>query len=311
LQEKSAAPSGTAHIKLFAGIDGGQSSTAAVIADETGRAIARGSAGPADEVAQRADSTRLRDALRGAIADALARAGLPADSSFEAIVAGVSGFDGKIYGRPPDLPAKRFTLVHDTEIAHAGALGGGPGIIAIAGTGSVAYARNDGGDNALIGGWGYLFGDEGSAFWLARDAIADAMRETDSGVESELAPLILQHFSQPTLRKFVRAFYAGEISRSDLAAFARVLAAHAESGSERAAHYVRDGAAAVVLLAKLASERIGMDRPRVAFLGGLLQSRAYSESIDRWMHELLPRATRVQPQRDAAEGALVLAYRSA
>ena len=298
-------------MKLFAGVDGGQSSTIAVIGDESGRVLARGSAGPADEVAQGADSTRLRDAVHGALADAISHARLPEDSRFVSIVAGVSGYDGRVYGRKPEPPADRFSIVHDTVIAHAGALGGTPGAIVIAGTGSVAYARNERGESVIAGGWGYLFGDEGSAFWFARDAIADAMRESDAGEESELAPLILAHFSQPSLRTLVRAFYAGEISRGDLAAFAPVLIAHAQAGSERAEQYVRDGAAALVLLAKHASERASLESPRVAFLGGLLRSELLSGNIDRWMHELLPQATRVPPARDAAEGALLLAYRSA
>ena len=296
---------------LFAGIDGGQSSTVAVVADESQRILARGSAGPADEVGQGAASTRLRDALSAALADALARAGLPGDSHFASIVAGVSGYDGRIYGRAPAFSADRVSIVHDTEIAHAGALEGKPGVIAIAGTGSVAYARGERGESALAGGWGYLFGDEGSAFWLARDAIADAMRETDAGERSELAPLILEHFSQPSLRALVRAFYAGEISRTRLAAFAPEMIRLAESGSERAEQYVRDGAAALVLLVKHAGRRAGLQAPRVAFLGGLLRSAAFSEHLDRWMHELLPDAARVQPARDAAEGALLLAYRPA
>ncbi len=298
-------------MKLFAGIDGGQSSTLAVIGDENGNVLSRGAAGPADEVAQGANSTRLRDALRGALSDALEKAGLPEESRFAAIVAGISGYDGKIYGRPPDLASDRTMLLHDTTIAHAGALGGNPGVVVIAGTGSVAYAQNEDGGHALIGGWGYLFGDEGSAFWIARDAIADAMRETDASGSSELGATILGHFSQASLRALVRAFYSGEISRSELAAFAPVLLHEAENGSERALQYARDAAAALTLLAKRAADAAQLRAPQVAFLGGLLHSALLSDHVDRWMRELLPSARRASPQRDAAEGALLLAYRSA
>lgn len=294
---------------LFAGIDGGQSSTTAVVGDDSGRVLARGSAGPADEVAQGPESTRLRDALQGALADALSHAGLPHDSRFASIVAGVSGYDGKVYGQAPDMPAEHFAIVHDTEIAHAGALDGKAGVIVIAGTGSVAFARSERDERALAGGWGYLFGDEGSAFWFARDAIADAARDADACEENELGPLILQHFSAPSLRALVRAFYAGEISRTQLATFAPVLIEAAERGNERAAQHVRDGAAALVLLARQAAERAALTAPAVAFLGGLLRSATLSGNIDRWMHELLPAATRVAPVRDPAEGALLLALR--
>jgi N-acetylglucosamine kinase-like BadF-type ATPase len=296
-------------MKYFAGIDGGQSSTVAVIGDETGRVLARGKAGPADEVAQGAESTRLRDALRGALADAVRSAGLPTATHFAAIVAGVSGYDGKVHGRAPDLPSDALTIVHDTAIAHAGALGGNPGIIVIAGTGSVAFAKNASGETALAGGWGYLFGDEGSAFWLARDAISDAMRDADGGEQSELQSIILEHFARPTLRALVRAFYAGEISRSELAAFAPAILRLAAEGNERASQHVRDAAAALVLNAKYAADRTRMRAPDVAFIGGLMQNALLNEHVNHWMRELLPDARRVDPQRDAAEGALLLAYR--
>jgi N-acetylglucosamine kinase-like BadF-type ATPase len=298
-------------MRLFAGIDGGQSSTVAVVGDETGRVLGRGSAGPADEVAQGADSTRLRDALHGALANALADAQLPARSRFASVVAGVSGYDGKVYGNPPDVPADRFALVHDTVIAHAGALGGDAGVVVIAGTGSVAYAKDERGESALVGGWGYLFGDEGSAFWFAREAIADAARASDAGEAHDLAPLIARYFSQPSLRTLVRAFYAGEIARAQLASFAPAVLREAANGNASAAQYADDGAAALVLLARQAATRLGLEEPRIAFLGGLLADAAFGERIDGWMDELMPKATRVAPRRDAAEGALLLAYRGA
>lgn len=298
-------------MKLFAGIDGGQSSTVAVIGDENGSVIARGSAGPGDEVAQGPQSTRLRDALADALRDAATHAGLPAGARFEAIVAGISGYDGKVYGQQPQLPCDRLTLVHDTVIAHAGALDGKPGVVVIAGTGSVAYAQNERGDSALAGGFGYLFGDEGSGFWLARSAIADAMRETDAGEGNELQSIILQHFSQPSLHALARAFYAGTISRTQIASFAPEIVKQAELGSERAAQYVQDAAKALVLLAQHASQRAAIQMPDVAFVGGLMRSATLSDNVDRRLHELMAQATRVAPARDAAEGALLLAYRPA
>ena len=290
-------------MRLFAGIDGGQSSTVAVIG-EPGRILARGRAGPADEVGQGPESTRLRDALRDALADALARAALPADTRFTCIVAGISGYEGRVYGRDPQLPADCVRLVHDTEIAHAGALGGEAGVVVIAGTGSVAYARNANGESALAGGWGYLFGDEGSAFWMARTVLADAMRRSDAGHKSDLEAVLLRHFAQPSLRALSRAFYAGAISRTQLAASVPVILEHR-------ADLAADAARELVLLARNAAERAGLEWPAVAFTGGLLQAASLNAGIDRLMPELLPYAVRVNPRCDAAEGALLLAYRSA
>ncbi|MGA8097021.1 MAG: BadF/BadG/BcrA/BcrD ATPase family protein, partial [Candidatus Cybelea sp.] len=209
-------------MRLFAGIDGGQSSTVAVVADEAGQILGRGAAGPADEIGASKDSTGLRDALQGALAQACRSARLPVETKFDAIVAGVSGYDGRVYGRSPELPSERAVLMHDTPIAHAGALGGRSGVVVIAGTGSVVYGRNDEGWSCTIGGWGFLFGDEGSAFAIARDALALLMRAQDEDDPSFAAATraACEFFAMPSLRALVHAFYKGELTRDRLASFA-------------------------------------------------------------------------------------------
>ncbi len=293
----------------YAGIDGGQSSTVAVIGDENGRVLGRGTAGPADEVAQGAESTRLRDALSGALSDAIARAQLPAQTRFEQIVAGVSGYEGKIYGRPPDLPAAVLTLMHDAPIAHAGALAGEAGVIVIAGTGSVAYSQCVRGNTALVGGWGYLFGDEGGAFWLAREALAGAMREESAGDHGAIAQTALEFFNAASLRHLARSFYAGEISRAQLASFAVAVVKAAEDGDARAAQYVKQGAHELVTIAMHAMQRVRLVVPKIAFVGGLTASATMLHEFAQGMREMMPRAQLVEPRYDSAVGALILAYK--
>lgn len=295
----------------FAGIDGGQSTTVAVVADENGRILGRGNAGAADEIDQGADSTKLRDALTAALTDASAHANLPHDVRFAAIVAGISGYEGQVYGQPPSLPTDALALLHDTRIAHAGALAGSAGVIVIAGTGSVAYAVNEHGASALVGGWGYVFGDEGSAFWLARKALGGAMHGSDSGEPVDLTQIALQYFNMPSLRALARAFYAGTISRTQLASFAAVVVQQAEDCDEQASAYVKNGARALVTLAMHGMDRVGMPAAEVAFTGGLLQSGTVRDEIAQWMDQLLPQATHVQPRYDPAVGALLLAYKNA
>jgi glucosamine kinase len=277
---------------LFAGIDGGQTASMAVIGDET-RILARGAAGPADEIGATPDSTRLRDALEGALANALAAANLPADTQFDAIVAGVSGYDGRVYGQLPRMPAQRFVLLHDAPIAHAGAFRGAPGVVVIAGTGSVAYTLARDGRTRTSGGWGYLFGDEGSAFWIARTFIA---RATENPA---LVRPLLEYFDVANLRALVRAFYVGEISRERLASFAAI----ALTNEELVADAARE-------LAKLAASAV-LERPcEIAFVGGLFRNAALGERAYAETRERLPDCTIVEPATDPAEGALILARRA-
>ncbi len=291
---------------FFVGIDGGQSSTVAVIGDEQGRILGRGRAGPADEIGAGSDSTRLRDALHGAIDDAARHAHLPANSRFDAIVAGVSGYDGRVHGREPHLPSSHVLLVHDTPIAHAGALGGRGGVVVIAGTGSVVYGRSDDGWSCTLGGWGFLFGDEGSAFAIARDALAMLMRARDEGDASldAQAEAACEFFGAASLRWLAHSFYKGEIARDRLAAFAReALRFHAfrpiaARGAER--------------LAALTCAAIKAGAPpRVALVGGVFGDPGFREHVRMKILATVPGVEIVEPRYEPVYGALLLAYREA
>ena len=292
---------------LFAGIDAGQTSTTAAIGDNDGRTIALGYAGPADEIGADPQSTRLRDALEGALADALRNANLPVETRFDAIVAGISGYEGRVYGEEPRLPGDRVKLVHDTVIAHAGALGGQPGVVVIAGTGSAAYAVFPDGATHFEGGWGYLFGDEGSAFWIARSAIFLATYHGDC----EATRALLSFFDVHTLRELVRAFYVGNVTRASLASFAPVCI-EAAKNNDGCPCLCDPPVAAARELARLAARaaRGRADAPRVACVGGLVADPWLRERIAQSLAQELPAATLVEAQGQPVDGALVLARRA-
>ncbi len=290
----------------FAGIDGGQSSTTAVIGDDAGRIIGRGASSAADEVGESADSTRMQSALRGALEAARSAAGLDERTEFAAVVAGVSGYSGRVRGRMPKLPTQRFVLMHDAPIAHAGALGGKPGVVIIAGTGSVVYAT-DGSRAHTAGGWGYVFGDEGSAFWTVRETLARLMHAEDlqNGPDcSREARETCDYFGVPSLRDLARAFYAGEISRERLASFAPralhlpIAAGLLEQGTNRLALLIRDAIAAGA-------------PAKVACVGGMFGDPPFYQRLCARITEFGPTVEIVQPAHEPAVGALLLAYREA
>jgi glucosamine kinase len=287
---------------LFAGIDGGQSSTRAVIGDGA-RILAHGRGGPADELGAKRESTRMRDALAAALADAVRTAGLPEQTRFEAIVAGVSGYEGTIYGQPPQLPAERFELMHDAPIAHAGALYGEPGVLVIAGTGSVAYTLRADGRRQTFGGWGYLFGDEGSAFWIVRTLVSHAAAHESCSCARRL----VSYFEAKSLREVARSFYAGDIGRDRFASFAAVAlgAANEADACPALRETVRDAAEAI---ARLACSAV-LEPCKIAFTGGLLQDAWFEGNVHASVRALVPECTVVMPAAGAAEGALLLASR--
>lgn len=289
---------------LVAGIDGGQSSTIVLVGDQQGRILSRGIAGPADEVGVDPSSTRLCDALRDALRDACRQGGIRYEDGFAAIVAGVSGYEGRIYGKKPELPTERLILMHDAPIAHAGALAGAPGVVVIAGTGSVVYARGERSGDATYGGWGYLFGDEGSAFSVARDVLALLMRAQDNGDLSlgEEARAACEVFEAASLREITRAYYAGEITRRQLAAFAP----HALQ-FERFRAIGNRGADRLVALAHRACTFT--DARQIALVGGVFGNAGFYDRVAEGILAVIPDAILVKPLYEPAAGALLLAYR--
>ncbi|MFN2528061.1 MAG: BadF/BadG/BcrA/BcrD ATPase family protein [Candidatus Baltobacteraceae bacterium] len=303
-------------MKLYAGIDGGQSSTTAVIADGAGKILGAGRSGPADEVGADASSTRLRDALELAIDRALRAAGLFPDTEFAAVVAGVSGYNGSPVGLRPHVHTRNFQMLHDARVAHAAAFHAGEGILVIAGTGSVAFGVNELGEECRIGGWGYLFGDEGSAFWIGRRLIERAMRDQESGLRSPVTPPVLNYFSVRRLSEISDGFYAGQIDRAAVAALAKTAFELAEQGLDDARFIVEQAADAIAALAATCARRLHANRRvighpvPVALSGGLLQNGRFAARIHACLADRLPEATIAAVKNKPAEGALLLAYRA-
>jgi N-acetylglucosamine kinase-like BadF-type ATPase len=176
---------------LFLGVDGGGTSTTALLGLEDGPVIGRGEAGPSNAKSVGVDAARA--ALEQAIAGAFHAAG-EWPRSVAAACLGVAGFD-----RPEDRRllgewsqagqwADRLVLVNDGDLVVAAGTPEGWGVGVIAGTGSIAVARSKDGRKARAGGWGYVFGDEGSAYDLAVAALRLVARRTDGREDAPLNP---------------------------------------------------------------------------------------------------------------------------
>ncbi|TAM91338.1 hypothetical protein EPN42_04075 [bacterium] len=294
-------------MKLFVGVDGGQTATQAVVGDEHGAVLGRGESGPANHVDEPGAEERLRSAVEEAVRGALHSAGLASTT----LLAGAHvALTGEIEERRTAavesvVHAERLTVGHDAPAAWMGAFAGAPGVAVIAGTGSVAFGRNAQGEEVRVGGWGYLFGDRGSAFWLAAEAIRRALDVLDRGRETPLGEAARRHFGVARLPEVPAAFYRRSISRSDLAGFARVIAAMAAQGDVAAAGLVEEAGRALAELALVALDRLALRRGGVVLVGG-----AAGDPLLRRVtaHELVLRgATMREPLAEPVVGALWLA----
>ncbi len=299
---------------LCAGVDGGQSSTSARVGDESGAVVGAASGPPADLVGEPRGSPRQAEVLDGVLADALAAAGLPAGTRLAAVVAGISGYDEGVSPAPHlRANAAQSLFVHDTLIAHAGALAGAAGIVVLAGTGSVAVGCDPPGSPLVrAGGWGYFFGDEGSALWIARAALRRAMWQADFGEPGVLERLALAHFASNSLRALQHAVAHGEIDRPALAAFAPAVLAAARAGAADACAVRRTAADELAVLARTVDERLPPASLRlVSYAGGLFADEAFGEIFEDSLVLALPHAEIVAPLGDPVDGALRLAFHAA
>jgi N-acetylglucosamine kinase-like BadF-type ATPase len=300
-------------MKLFLGIDGGQSGTTALIGDETGRILGMGRGGPSNHAAAQQGRERLRRAITESVSNACAAAGLASGVRFEAACCGMSGGpEDKRSILEAILPAERLVVTTDAAIALAGATPSGRGIIVIAGTGSMAFGRNEANFTARAGGWGYLFGDEGSAFDVARQALRAALRmEEGWGPDTTLRGTLVEAVGACDANQLMHRFYEPDWPRDRIARLAPLVDAAAAAGDSVAQEILQYAALQLATLASSVRARL-WDRDaavEVAYSGGVFRSEPIARRF-RELMELEPHTRCGPAQRPPAEGALLEAYRT-
>lgn len=301
--------------RTFLGVDGGQSSTSALIGDESGRVIGYGRGGPCNHVGAAEGRVKFTRAITGCVRAACAEAGL----DFEAIRfdSACLGFSGG----PADkesilheiLRCDRMTVTHDAAIALSGATAGQPGIIVIAGTGSIAFGRNAAGTVARAGGWGYIFGDEGGGFDIARQALRAALRfEEGWGAPTSLHQVLLDETGSSDANEALHRFYTTEFPRDRVAAFARSVDRAATAGDPVAAAILSTAAEQLAsLTAAVRGQIFAPDEgAAVACIGGVFHSATVLQHF-RDVVERVPGNDVAAPIYGPAAGALIEAYRAA
>jgi N-acetylglucosamine kinase-like BadF-type ATPase len=220
---------------MFLGIDGGGTKTAFVLIDDSGRVLARHESTTSyyleigfdalKALLQRGVHAVLNQAGVQAADVAQTFAGLPAHGEDSTLLA---SFDGLLADLLP-----RSTVGNDMVCSWAGSLAGADGISLVAGTGSIAYGEWMG-RSARCGGWGEVFGDEGSAHWLAREVLALFSRMADGRAEpGPLLGLVREQFALKHDLD-VCAAINGSAARSELAQVARLATAAALAGDAQA-----------------------------------------------------------------------------
>lgn len=292
---------------LFMGIDGGGSGLRVLLAEET-LAVYGESRGPAvnpSTIGRERAAQIIQGAMRAALGDlspervaavGIGIAGAAASHSAPWLIKVVRGV----------LPEALVVPSADYDIALVGAVGERQGVLILAGTGSLVYGVNASGESLLLGGWGYLLGDEGSGYWLGLEGLR-AVTAAEEGLSppTALRALLFGALGIKTARDLIPRLY-GEVAPPVrlIAQLAPHVLAAAHEGDMMAQAIAKRGAERLAQMARHAMCQLGLISPNIAFAGGVLSEPNFlSEALQHQLGlQVFPR-----PLYPPAMGAILLA----
>ncbi len=308
------------------GIDGGGSKTVCLLMDETGQILGRGESGASNY--QTVGIETAGNSIANAIAQAAASS---AGVSVSAICLGLAGV-----GRPEDiriveglaqqlqaradLPVRwalqpaGVVICNDCIIALAGGVGKPVGIVAIAGTGSIAYGQNRQGETKRAGGWGYILGDEGSGYDIALRGLRAAVRSFDGRLGATiLTDLIVQHLGVKSAEDLVEVVYRRGWGAREIAGLAPLVGKAADAGDAVASGIIDSAAEELVEAVRAVMGGIFQadEGFEVVTTGGAWQiSGSLRDRFAATLAAKAPAAKIIRPRYEPAKGAGLLALRA-
>jgi N-acetylglucosamine kinase-like BadF-type ATPase len=297
------------------GIDAGGTKTVCLLADARGAIVseARGSGANLRTSGEAAVDRVLRAVVHETLDG---RAIEPA-----AICIGMAGVDREDETRAVHAimqrvaPRSRILVVNDALIALAAGAGDEPGIVIIAGTGSIAFGRNARDEAARAGGWGHMIGDEGSGYWIGREALAAVMRSCDGRAPATaLTAAILRHFNVADISQLPRIVYDREQPRRSVSALGPVVQQASDSGDAIARQILDRAVDELALMARTVAERLDMRGEKFTFYlagGAFRVVPRLAQEMPRRLVRMAPRTTSALLQEEPARGAVWLALAEA
>lgn len=293
---------------LYIGIDGGGTKTACLLGDDS--AVLANSLSSGSNVI-RLGEKEAGAALREAISKACASAGV-SPLNVHAVCVGASGagqteVQEKLKGLIGRIVPRSFVhVVGDNEVALEAALQRFPGVVVIAGTGSIAYGRNECGETSRAGGWGPIVSDEGSGQWIGREAVASALRTGDP----YFLNAVLQHWTLDSKEKLIQ--YVNQSPTPDFSSLPPLVIAAAQRKNATALGVLSDAGEHLAAIAETVLQKLWPQGAtvRVGIAGGIFASSADVRfAFSAKLRELWPRAAISFRIADPAMGALSIARR--
>lgn len=296
----------------FLGVDGGGTATRAVIVSAWGGVLASGKSGPSNPITVGADGALA--SILGAVGVASAKCGV---DRFEASRLGVAGTDRSrlrqklLAGLPGSFGDTAVTS--DAAAALAGATGCRPGVVVIAGTGSIAYGENHRGETARAGGWGWKLGDEGSGYTIGRNAVLAALRAHDGRASDTVLRILIQgKLGLGAMEEIIDWMYAPGREPRDVAYLVPLVREAEAAGDEAAKLVMAEAGAELGHVANAVIRRLGLvgEFP-VALSGGVFkQPSVYITAFEEVVRRAAPDCALIRPRMPPVLGAALLALKS-
>ena len=304
---------GSSHM-LYLGVDGGGTKTHIALMDAKGNVKCEGFAGPANP---------LRVGVETAVGNIVKAVNEACDNGGASRLDIVSATLGLAGVRRADLRQRvreRFiesvgirdaTVITDAEIALYATTRGKPGLVVIAGTGSICLGKNEKGEIAISGGWGPLAGDEGGGVGIAQTALHSVAKASDGrGIATALSERASEYFRASGPENLIVAIYSPQVDNSRIAGFARFVVEAAQEGDAVAVSIMREAGSELGLAACAVIEKLGLTKAKVpigcvgsVFKAGRLLTRPMLQTV----RTVAPRAFLTEPEMPPAHAAALMA----
>ncbi len=300
--------------QLFLGVDGGGTKTHIVLMKHSGEIVCEGLAGP---------SNPLRVGVETAVGNIIKAVNDACDEGAVSrgdIVAATLGLAGVRRADLRQRVRERFmkslgvanvVVVTDAEIALYATTRGKPGLVVIAGTGSICLGKNAEGKIAISGGWGPLAGDEGGGVGIAQTALHSVAKASDGrGTATSLSDRAAEYFRASGPENLIVAIYSPQVDNTRIAGFAKFVVEAAQDGDAVATGILKDAGYELGLAARAVILKLGLAKTKVpigcvgsVFNAGEMLTRDMIDTI----RKVAPQAFLTKPDVLPAQAAAIMA----